>query len=62
MEKLISKKQVREMVSYSFAHIDRLEERGEFPKRVKLGHRRAWVLSEIQDWIFLQIAKRDSTD
>lgn len=34
--KLLSKKQVKALVLYSYAHIDRLEAAGLFPKRVKL--------------------------
>ena len=34
--RLLSKKQVRELVLYSYAHIDRLEKAGLFPKRVRL--------------------------
>jgi len=59
--KLLTKKQVREMVSYSFAHIDRLEKDGKFPRRVRLGQMRVvWVESEIEEWIKAQIAKRDA--
>ena len=61
MAKLLSKKQVREVVLFSFAHIDRLERAGKFPKRVPIGPNRVgWVESEIQDWLNAKIAKRDS--
>ena len=60
MEKLISKKVVRERVLYSYAHIARLEKAGMFPKRVQLGPCRVgWVESEIEDWIKSRIAERD---
>ena len=36
--RLLSKKQVKELVLYSYAHIDRLEAAGAFPKRVRMGH------------------------
>lgn len=59
---LLSKKQVKEMVLYSYAHIDRLEASGLFPKRVKLGQNRVgWVKSEIEDWIKARIEQRDNT-
>jgi prophage regulatory protein len=59
--KLLKKKAVCELVSYSPAHIDRLERAGTFPKRVTLGQQRvAWVESEILDWIAQRIAERDS--
>ena len=60
MQKLISKKAVRERVLYSFAHIARLEAAGKFPKRVQLGPCRVgWVESEIEDWINARITERD---
>lgn len=50
--KLLSKRQVKERVLYSFAHIDRLERAGKFPKRVQLGqHRVGWVEDEIDAWL-----------
>jgi prophage regulatory protein len=50
--KLLTKKQVRELTTYSYAHIDRMEREGKFPKRLRLGQARvAWYESEIQDWI-----------
>lgn len=60
--KLLSKKQVRETVLYSPAHIARLEAEGRFPKRVKLGSGRVgWVDEEVQDWLLARIAERDSS-
>ncbi len=35
-KKLLSKKQVKERVLYSYAHTARLEAKGQFPKRVRL--------------------------
>lgn len=59
--KLLSKKQVREKVLYSFAHIARLEAVGRFPKRVPLGPGRVgYVEEEIDDWIHSRIADRDA--
>jgi prophage regulatory protein len=59
--KLLSKKQLREMVLYSPAHIARLEADGKFPKRVRLGSSRVgWVDQEVNDWIRARIAERDS--
>ena len=58
--KLLSKKEVREKVLYSFAHIARLEAAGQFPKRVPLGPGRVgYVDEEIEDWIRNRIALRD---
>lgn len=61
MNQLLTKKQVKNLVCYSYAHIDRLEADGRFPKRVRLGLSRvAWVASEIQEWIAARIAERDA--
>ena len=58
---LLSKKQVREMVLYSYAQIDRLEAAGRFPKRIRLGPNRVgWIKQEIVDWINDRIAERAS--
>lgn len=60
MKKLISKRDVRSMVCYSFAHIDRLEAAGTFPKRVRLGQARvAWVQEEVNQWVQARIDERD---
>lgn len=58
--RLLSKRQVRELVLYSPQHIARLEAAGVFPKRVKLGQCRVgWVESEVLDWLRVKIAERD---
>lgn len=60
--RLLTKKQVKHLVCYSYAHIDRLEAEGRFPVRVRLGPQRvAWVESEILEWISARIAERDAT-
>lgn len=57
--RLLSKRQVRERVLYSFAHIDRLEKAGEFPQRVKLGNNRVgWLEEEIDNWLQQRIDAR----
>lgn len=57
--KFLSKKQVREKVLYSPAHIARLEAAGKFPKRVQLGPGRVgWVEEEIEEWMRELISKR----
>lgn len=61
--KLLTKKQLKEKVGYSYQHIDRLEKAGLFPKRVKpfgLNGRAFWVESEVDDWIAQRIIERDS--
>ncbi|MEO0938555.1 MAG: AlpA family phage regulatory protein [Pseudomonadota bacterium] len=64
MTRLLSKKQVREIVGFSFAHIDRMEcdeayTHLGFPKRVQIGFRVFWVEEEIHTWVAAQIAKRE---
>ena len=59
--RLLSKRQVRDLVLYSFAHIDRLEKVSRFPKRVQLGPNRVgWVEQEVQDWLRIKIDQRDN--
>ena len=61
--RLLSKREVKALVIYSYAHIDRLEEEGKFPKRVRLGEGRycrvGWVESEIYEWIEAKISARN---
>jgi len=59
--RLLSKKQVREKVLYSPAHIARLEKAGSFPKRIRLGQGRVgWLEQEIEDWIAIRLSERDN--
>ncbi len=60
--KLLKKKDVCALTSYSRAHLDRLEADGRFPVRVRLGQARvAWVEEEVLEWIRLKVAERDSS-
>ena len=59
---LVNRKQLRELgVCLSFAHIDRLEKRGRFPRRIKLGNHResrvVWRYKEVLDWIEARAAQ-----
>jgi len=57
MTTLVSKKQVREMITLSFAQIDRLEAAGRFPKRIRVSNNRvAWIRDEVSTWIDARIA------
>ena len=65
--RFLSKKQVMDLVPYSYAHIQRLEEAGLFPKRVKhLGYARKnteyckafWVEQEVLDWMQALVDER----
>ena len=58
--RILSKRQVRELVLYSPAHIARLEAAGTFPTRVRLGQNRVgWVEQEVFDWIQIRISQRE---
>ena len=60
--RILSKRQLKELVLYSPQHIARLEKAGQFPKRVRLGQCRVgWVEEEVLDWLRQRIARRDET-
>lgn len=60
MKKMLSKRQVKELVLYSPQHIARLEAAGQFPKRVKLGvNRVGWIEEEVLAWLDERIEARD---
>ena len=58
--RIISKRQLRDLVPYSPQHIARLEKAGKFPKRVHLGPNRVgWVEEEVQDWLVAKAMQRE---
>ncbi|WP_366146159.1 AlpA family phage regulatory protein [Erythrobacter sp.] len=58
--RILSKRQVKELVLYSPQHIARLEKAGQFPKRVQLGPSRVgWVEDEVLDWLQTRLEARD---
>lgn len=58
--RMLSKRQVRELVLYSPQHIARLEAAGQFPQRVQLGACRVgWVEAEVLDWLKKRIDARN---
>ncbi|MEM9421467.1 MAG: AlpA family phage regulatory protein [Pseudomonadota bacterium] len=60
--KIVTKRQLKEMVPYSPAHIARLEKAEKFPKRVQLGDNRVgWVRDEILEWLQERIDAREAT-
>lgn len=60
--RILSKRQLKELVLYSPQHISRLEKAGKFPKRVQLGPNRVgWVESEVLDWLQLRLEVREAT-
>ena len=62
--RILSKRQLKEMVLYSPQHIARLEKAGTFPKRVQIGPNRVgWVEDEVLDWLQQRLDRReDLTD
>jgi prophage regulatory protein len=58
--RILSKRQVKELVLYSPQHIARLEKAGLFPKRVQLGPNRVgWVEREVLEWLEVRLAQRE---
>ena len=50
--RIITRDQLKELVPYSASQIARLEQAGQFPRRLKLGPNRiGWLSSEIENWI-----------
>jgi prophage regulatory protein len=59
--RLITKAELRRIVPYTPQHILRLEKRGMFPRRVRLGPNRvAWLLAETEQWVAALVAERDA--
>lgn len=59
--RILSKRQLKELVLYSPQHVARLEKAGEFPKRVNLGPNRVgWVESEVLDWLQDRLKRRET--
>ncbi len=59
--RIISKAEVRALVLYSPAQIDRMEKDGQFPKRVRLGPSRVgWVEQEVLEWLDARLKARAS--
>ncbi len=59
--RILSKRDLKELVLYSPQHITRLEKAGQFPKRVQLGPNRVgWVESEVLDWLTERLESRSN--
>ena len=58
--RILSKRQLKELVLYSPHHVARLEKAGQFPKRVQLGPNRVgWVEDEVLDWLQQRLDGRE---
>jgi prophage regulatory protein len=52
LPRVITKRELRQLVPYTPQHILRLEKQGKFPKRIKIGERRVgWWLHEVLAWL-----------
>ena len=63
LKQVVSKKELKTVcgIPYSPQHIQRLENAGRFPKRIRLGTNRvAWLLTEVEAWIDERVAQRDA--
>lgn len=61
-ERIVSARERREIIPYSDMHVWRLEQAGQFPKRIRLGANRVgWSLRELQNWISSRKADRDAS-
>lgn len=61
--RILSKRQLKELVLYSPQHIARLEKAGTFPRRVQIGPGRVgWVEAEVLDWLRERIDRREAPD
>jgi prophage regulatory protein len=59
--RLITKRELRQIVPYTPQHILRLEKQGKFPRRVQVGPNRvAWLESEVEAWVAGRVAERDT--
>ncbi len=61
--RIVSKRELKELVLYSPQHVARLEKAGQFPRRVQLGPNRVgWVESEVLDWLEERLQRREGPD
>ena len=52
LPRIVTKRELRQIVPYSPQHILRLEKQGNFPRRIQIGARRVgWYLSEVETWL-----------
>lgn len=59
--RILSKRQLKELVLYSPQHIARLERAGQFPKRVQPGPCRVgWVEDEVLDGLRSRLESREA--
>ena len=63
LPELILTSEIVQRIPYSQNHLRRLEAKGSFPKRIRIGANRvAWVRQEIDDWIEARLNARHGGD
>ena len=51
--------EVTKFTGYSSQHLRRLEAKGEFPRRIRIGANRiAWLQSEVDEWLNARVEAR----
>lgn len=64
-DKLLTKKEVKSIVGYSYQHTARLEAQKRFPLRIKpsgIMGKAFYLESEIRNWVSQQVATRDRSE
>jgi len=52
LPRIVTRRELRQIIPFSPQHILRLEKRNLFPKRIRIGARRVgWYLSEVEAWL-----------
>ena len=60
LPELILTSEIVQRIPYSQNHLRRLEAKGSFPKRIRIGANRvAWVRQEIDSWIEARLNERN---
>ena len=62
LPRVITRRELGGLVPYCPQHILRLEKKGKFPKRIKVGERRVgWWLHEVMAWLEQRSGKDQET-
>ncbi len=60
MTRIVDWKVLKTIIPYSRQHVQRLEDSGSFPLRVRLGpHRVGWVETEVEVWLQDRLRQRE---
>jgi prophage regulatory protein len=52
LPRIITRRELRQIIPYCPQHILRLEKQGKFPKRIQIGARRVgWYLTDVEAWL-----------